>query len=462
MAHSAAVRPVYTLPQNHAGVGSGFGKPQYLAKPYADSVISQVNTARGRLHGINARPLPPGQVALHRDGGFTLEDQKGRNYRMRADGTIASFSQHGNRADFRPDGRVRTLHHDGFDINRGLNGSRRIVTVRADRSILVSTSPRHGYLQRSVLRNNRLYVQRTYLVNNEIRTHYYSSYTYRGVVVEHYVPRTYYPLGFYAWAGDPWVRPVSYSWGWRRDPWFEYYGGYYTPLEVYPSPALWLADFVVAESLRAAYLSRVEYETEPEGLYAAANTPVSPELRREIAQQVQFQLAQERDASLHPGQEASYGEVPNLLRSPNKLFVVAGNLSVDSSGQECTLSPGDVLRYQSDLREGAQLQVVSSKSMECPVRSSVTVSINDLQEMHNQMRVQMEAGMSALHASQGADGIPPAPVEAMSASRVSPLADAEPADTNVKDLLKSQQAAADQAEKQVMEAVFDLENAPNI
>jgi len=54
---------------------------------------------------------------------------------------------------------------------------------------------------------------------------------------------------FYVWAYNPWARPVYWSWGWGRAPWF--YGGYFAPAPYYVSASLWLTDFIIAENLRA-------------------------------------------------------------------------------------------------------------------------------------------------------------------------------------------------------------------
>lgn len=53
--------------------------------------------------------------------------------------------------------------------------------------------------------------------------------------------------------------------------------------------------------------------------------------------------------------------------------------------------------------------VKSSKKDECAVGATVAVDAGDLQEMHNQLRIQLDAGLKELAEKQGKDGIPTAP-----------------------------------------------------
>ncbi len=53
--------------------------------------------------------------------------------------------------------------------------------------------------------------------------------------------------------------------------------------------------------------------------------------------------------------------------------------------------------------------VKSSKKDECAVGATVGIAVDDLQEMHNQLRIQMDAGLKELADKQGKNGLPAAP-----------------------------------------------------
>jgi hypothetical protein len=349
-----------------------------------------------------------------------------------------------------------------MEINRGQHNERSIMTVRPDKSVLVSTGPHRGYLQRTVVHNKKTLIKRTYVENNTAYTRVYSNYTYRGVAMQSYVPETYYAPAFYGWAYDPWRTPVRYSWGWQRDPWYESNSGYFTPLPVYPNSSLWLTDHLLAETMRAAYLAR-SAENSPE--QAQSTTPITPEVRGMIALEVKKQLAQEKEAAKHPEKGANYGKLSTAMSDPNHMFIVSGNLDVTAGDQMCSLTAGDVLRLNgapSDDAKTADLRVISSKRDDCPTQSNVTVAFNDLQEMHNNMRERVYDGLGILRKSNGSDGIPSAPKGAMSPPRKSEAASLGSSDENVLAMLQAQQNEADQAEEQVIQSAFTEELAMNL
>ena len=453
-------KPAYSMP---AGIKAG-QRSTVLERKHGDTVLHQVNSARSNMHGVNTKRLPPGQVVVHKDGGLSINASRGRQYKVRTDGTVASYSERGRTAAFRANGSIRTLHAGGMDIKRGPHNERRIVTVRRDKSMLVATGPQRGYLQRRFVHNNRTFIHRAYAENGIVRGRVYRSYAYHGVAMQSYVPAAYYPPAFYRWAYNPWRAPVRYSWGWQRDPWYGEYSGYFTPLAAYPSSAFWLTDYVLAEHLRAAYLSRSGEDTSQRAEYAQDASAITPETREMIAAEVQRQLAEERKAAENPNQEANNGELSTTLSDPNRLFIVSSNLDVAADDQECDLTPGDVLRLNGMPAEGSQtanLQVVSSKSGSCPASSVVTIALNDLQEMDNSMRERIYDGLDLLRKSNGSKGIPAAPRVAMSPPRNSDVADLGPEDEDVLALLQSQQNEADQAEEQVIQSAFTDEHAMN-
>ena len=176
---------------------------------------------------------------------------------------MAAFEAHGVKTSFRPDGSVSAIHTSNMRINYAASGARRVETVRPDNSVLVSTGPHQGYLQRTVVVNDRTVEQRIYVVNKTIYVRNYTTYTYRGVVLEHYVPGVYYAPAFYGWVYYPWPYPVRYRWAFYEAPWYGYYGGYFTPAPVYTTPSrtrtgprLWLPRATTSPRLTPPFRQR--------------------------------------------------------------------------------------------------------------------------------------------------------------------------------------------------------------
>jgi len=406
---------VYTLPVNSARAKNP-GVPTALDKSGSQSVVQQVNNARRSMSGINSRPLPQGNVLVHPNGALTIEGRAGQQYHLRQDGTVAAFEAHGVKTTFRPDGTIRAVHTANTQINYGVGGARRVETVRPDHSVLVSTGPRQGYLQRTVIINNTTVVQRTYVVNNVTYVRYYARYTYAGVVLEHYVPVAYYAPAFYGWVYYPWPRPVAYHWEFVLDPWYGYYGGYFAPAPVYATPTLWLTDYALAQTLSSAYQDRPATAPRDENL-AQTDTAISPETKQLLAAQMQQMVAAGNKAAGDADPENNVtGELPDVVNHERAVFVVASTLDVSSENGECGLTPGDILQMDAPLPQDAvtaDVRVISSKRMDCAASSKVTVSVQELQEMNNNLRQRVDEGMQVLRAKQGTDGLPPAPPDAI-------------------------------------------------
>jgi hypothetical protein len=361
-----------------------------------------------------------------------------------------------------------------MQIDHGLRGERRIVTVRPDHSRVVSMGPHRGYVERPyVVRGGRTYVQRTYVVNRVTYTRVYRTTYYRGVPYYHYVPAFYFHPRFYMWVYNPWRVPVYYRWAWfvSPPPWYAYWGPYFAPAPVYPSAAFWLTDFLLAESLRAAYEAGREAaanaaaqanQPPPEAYQPPPPAPqgqgytgqITPELKEAIAEEVRQQLAAEqRGATMVPQQPAatSVEAPPAALDPARRLFVVSSNLAVPSTGgQDCELTPGDIITRLDDTPDNdnrVRVSVSSSKGNDCRVGSTLMVQVSDLQEMHNQFREQIDGGLKTLADNSGKGGLPPAPDTGTSPGEVPP----PPPEANVDSTLQAQQQQANQAETQVQQ-----------
>jgi hypothetical protein len=447
--------------------------------------IQDLNRNRTALRGINRRPLPSGEVTVHPDGRRIIAAPGGRQLDVRRDGTVERVSfRDGRTATFRPDGRVRSYHANGMQVNHWQRGGRTIVTERPDRTVLVSTGRNRGYVQRTVMVRNRTYVQRTYMVNNVTYVRVYRPYYFRGATYYRYEPVYRYHPVFYGWAYNPWPGPVRYRWSWYNDPWYGYYGPYFAPYPVYPSASFWLTDFLLSETLRLAYQAHQEaaaneaaeqerYDSSagpsPAGGSAYA-TQLTPEVKQAIAEEVKQQLDAEKAAAMNaqpgdqptaaatapPGAEpigATPSEVPPALNPAQRVFIVSRNFDVDDGGQGCSLSPGDVITRLTDTpdeNQNVKASVLSSQKADCAAGSTVGVSVEDLQEMHNQFHERIDSGLKQLAENQGQGGLPAAPDTRTSFTEVA----APQPDPNVAADLQSQQQQADLTEAQVQEEAF--------
>lgn len=329
-------------------------------------------------------------------------------------------------------------------MERGFHDERRIEVIRSG-GVRVVTMGQRGFVERPFRQG---YVARTYVVGGKSEVRVYRTSIYRNVQIKSYVPEVVYSPAFYGWAARPWREPVIY--GWAPAPWTGVYGAFYTPEPSYPTAALWIADFMIAENLRLAYEAQMAgggqmaYQEQ-----TSTGAPMSLEVKNMLAEQVRQEI--ELAATQPAAQPAAAAQVlPAALDSRNRVFVVDANLDVTSStdGQTCTLTPGDVIQRTSDTvtNDGkVGVVIMSSKSVDCPAAFQTAVDLATLQDMHNQFREHIAAGLGKLASSSGSDGIPVAP-----AANPRPLSEGQaPADDQAKNLLMAQFKEADQAEEEV-------------
>jgi hypothetical protein len=303
---------------------------------------------------------------------------------------------------------------------------------------VVSYGPHRGFVERQVRPG---YISRTYVVGGRTYAHMYRAYSYRGVAYYRYVPAFYYGPRFYAWALTPWGAPVGYAWYGLATPapWFGFYAGYFTPDGTYASPNLWLTDYLIAENLRLAYESQQAGNagqappTSPDA--QSVDAKLSLEMKTSIAEEVRQQLAAETAAALQPTSSGSQQPAAGSEQLPPALnqryFVVSSTLDITTAaGQACSLTPGDVIRRKDkDVAPdgGVAVEVASSKAGDCAVESLASVQLADLQEMHNQFREQIDAGLKKIADNQ-AKGLPNGPAAGarpVAEGTTDPVADAE-------------------------------------
>jgi len=462
----------------HPTTGSVGSKPgPGTAMAGAANHAPAVANARPAVSPTFHTPVPAGGRELHAANGAAV--------RTRADGT---------RSDIHDPKR-------GMDIHHGLSGNRRVSVERPDHTRIVAERGGRGYVQHPYSFHGHEFGHRTFYDHGRAYDRFYGRYPYRGGYLEVYAPARFYPVGFYGYAYAPWAAPVPYAWGWGAAPWYGYYGAYYAPYPVYQAPNYWLADFVIAASLAAAYeaaataadanpLSAAPWldDTQRRGasrwvrtsrwladrLFEAAAadtlaaTPMSADVKQAVADEIKAAVERERDQSQSAAAKEDgapeQNSIAQLLGDSQPHVLVAGSDTdlTASGGAECALSQGDVLKVAGPLADGADtlnaVILASKGGKECAVAATVAVTVSDLQEMENHMREQVDDGLAELHKTQGKKGLPAAPAEATGAPVPAAFAaSAPPPDASAKAEISQQASAADEAEG---EAVASVSAAP--
>ena len=379
-------------------------------------------------------------------------------------GSNEHVTRSGGAVRTRPNGRVSDVHdaRRGMDVHHGLAGGRRVDVERPGHGHIYAERGRAGYVQRGYGFHGHDYGRRAYFYHGHEYNRYYHGWGYRGMYMNVYAPGYFYGAGFYGWAYNPWVAPISFGWGWGGAPWYGRYGYYFQPYPVYPSAAFWLTDYIISQDLQAVYAAHQEAAIADGTPQPAAGGPpvLTPEVKAMIAEEVKNQIALENQEATanSAGQDVDPGSsgIARLLSDGRPhVFVAGGNLDVtDASGQECAVSDGDTLQLRtpppSDATS-ANLVVLSSKGTpECQISLTVQVSLTDLQEMQNHMRETIDQGLQDLQSKQGTGGLPGAPPSAQSKPvQAAYAAVAPPPDPGDAATIQQQDQQADQAEKDV-------------
>ena len=367
----------------------------------------------------------------------------------------------------RSGGKVSDVHNHtrGMDIHHGLNGGKSVSVRHPDHSRFVYQKGRPGFAQHPYNFHGHEFARRTYSYHGHTYDHFYHGFRYHGVDTDVYAPSRYWGRGFYGWAYNPWGMPVHYRWGWMGNPWYASYGYFFQPYPVYPSAAFWLTDYLISQDLQAAYAA--QQEGGEAGVDPNGAAPLTPDVKQQIADEVRNQLALENQEAqqnaqqqdIDPGSSGIARIIGDVGAGHPHVFVVASPLDVvDSSGTECALSDGDALSMRTAPAAdatAADLVVLASKGgQECPRSDTVSVSLDDLQEMQNHMREMIDQGLQELQTNQGKGGLPMAPPASTQQAPAAYAAIAPPPDPNAAAEIQQQGQQADQA---VTEATQDAQ-----
>jgi hypothetical protein len=389
----------------------------------------------------------PGQA---RAGMFATRD--GREWELGSDNQVVRFKKPGMMASFGPDGKIASasVSRSGnvVQIARSSIGDRSVTVMRSNGIRVVASGPQIGYVQRPVVPG---LVTRTYTSPGRTSVALFHPVVYGSALYYAYVPSVVYSPAFYAWAYNPWLSPAYFAWGWEDAPWYAFYAGYFSPARVYPNGALWVADYVIAQDLRLAYAVAVEERAVPtptHDMNAGYAMPLSDETRSLIADQVRFELTNQQERAYVDSLSDGNNDALSATDSRRGVLLVSSKLAVAAGSQQCRLTPGDILiRKEIGSIDAKVLATVErSKPGDCPGNSVVALDLFAVQEMQNDFRRQIDAGLADLARQQGHNGLPVA--DSVSA-RALPGAGKLKPDSNIDGEIKRAFADADAAEAEI-------------
>ena len=431
------------------------------------------NTGSGSKAASNVK-APPGGKVTETKNGVVAKNSAGK---------VTEFKgNNGHEAKFGSNGKVKEVKAGNMTISHGPGNMRRsVVENRETHTRFVAEGHGRGYIEHRYEYGGHAYYARGYYYHGGYYRNYYHPYYYGGVQLYGYAPAYFYPTAYYGWAYNPWPAPAPYAWGWGGAPWYGYYGAYFNPYPVYPAPNYWLADYMIAATLQAAFIANAEnanvhmpelpagpqfvlasYSVARHGganaMLAAADAGSAPalstEVKKSIADEIQLDLAAEK-AKPASADGAAVGNLGTLL-ADNKphVFVAGAAITATSGSQDCSITEGDVLSLPSAPAkdaESANLTVLASKSTDCAKSNTVAVQLTDLQDMYNHLLTNIDKGLGEMKDNPGKGGIPAPPADATAGSKEAPYVAAAPApEKNGSAELDAQATEAAKTEQQVL------------
>ena len=320
-------------------------------------------------------------------------------------------------------------------------------------------------------------VSRTFVGGGRILyTHVYQRHVWyrfgRAFAYETFVPAVRYPAPYYAWALAAWPRPVTYTWGWRVQPWYPTYGFLFTPYPVYTSPDLWMTDYIIAQSMQAAYQAQTAAqarttappeEASPPGapavraadssVAAPAARPsgpapapqpgdappapqpddappapqssdtrsapvalppaVTPQVKAQLNAQIKVQLREQQAAQATPA-VLKTPSTPPALRLNHVFFQVVEPLDVPTgtANRYCSLRANDYIKRTGGMSDDdwmIPVVVELSGPSDCPEGLQTRIGLNDLNAMENEQEARVMEAMQAASKSMGPNGPPSGP-----------------------------------------------------
>jgi hypothetical protein len=334
-------------------------------------------------------------------------------------------------------------------VSHGLAaGQVRVVRYGSNLSGTVERTIRPGFLSRTFVSGGHV-----------LYTHVYQRHVWhqfgRAFAYETFVPAVRYPAVYYGWALAAWPRPVIYSWGWQVQPWYPMYGSLFTPYPVYTSPDLWMTDYIIAQSMQAAYQAQTvapASEAAPQDTPEApapdssvampaaqpsdaapaaqpndappapqsSGTPatplatppaITPQVKAQLNAQIKVQLQEQQAAAATPATLTTQS-TPPALRPNHVFFQVVQPLDVPTAHGHCSLHANDYIRRSGGMsNDDWMIPVVVELSgpSDCPEGLATRIGLNDLNAMENEQEAQVLEAMKAASKSMGPNGPPSGP-----------------------------------------------------
>ncbi len=332
-------------------------------------------------------------------------------------------------------------------VSRGAAANRvRIVRYGNTLSGTVERTIRPGLTSRTFVGGGRVLYTRVY------QRHVWHRFG-RALAYDTFVPAVRYPAVYYAWALARWPHPVSYGWSWSAQPWYPTYGVLFTPYPVYTSPDLWMTDYIIAQSMQAAYqaqtaapaAAQTAAQPLPWGPAAAASqssdaptaaqasdtapavqssgTPstaqssgappapvplppaITPQVKADLDAEIKVQLQEQRAAAATPAVFTAQS-TPPALRPNHVFFQVVEPLDVPSGhpNRSCSLSADDYIKRTGGMSNDdwkIPVTVELSGPSDCPEGLHTRIGLNDLSAMENEQEAQVMEAMRAASKGKG-------------------------------------------------------------
>ena len=401
-----------------------------------------------QMHGTYHSPLQGVHATEHREGSYARERAAVNEHRE----MVAQSIKERRSADFSV---AREPHVTGGDraseVSHSLTGGGPVRVVRYGNSLsgTVDRTIRPGLVSRTFLSGG--HVLYTHVYQRQVWRQFGRSFPY-----ETFVPAVRYPAVYYAWALTAWPRPVAYAWGWQVQPWYPMYGSLFTPYPVYTSPDLWMTDYIIAQSMQAAYQAQAAAPTaEPPPLGATAtpvpdpgvaapaaelsdapaarpsdaspapqssDTPsaagamppaITPQVKAQLNAQIKVQLHEQQAAAAMPATLTTQS-TPPALRPNHVFFQVVQPLTVPlaTTNGHCSLSANDYIKRTGGVSNDdwmIPVVVELSRPSDCPEGLQTRVGLNDLNAMENEQEAQVMEAMRAASKRMGPNGPPSGP-----------------------------------------------------
>lgn len=322
----------------------------------------------------------------------------------------------------------------------------RVIRYGNTQSGTVEHTIRPGYLSRTFVSGGHVLYTRVY------QDHVWHQFG-RAFAYETFVPAVRYPAVYYSWALAAWPHPVAYAWGWHMQPWYPVYGVLFTPYPVYTSPDLWMTDYIIAQSMRAAWQAQTAPAPQPSsppeapaGAPAAypsvpasdaqpgdasavpqpgdapqapqssdaPSTPiapppaVTPQVKAQLDAQIKVQLEEQQAAAAMPATLTTQSGPP-ALRPNHVFFQVVQPLDVPTAHGHCSLGANDYIKRTGGMSSDdwmIPVVVELSRPSDCPEGLATRIGLNDLNAMENEQEAQVLEAMRAASKSMGPNGPP--------------------------------------------------------